>query len=173
MRILASLSFATLLLATPAIAQEAHGTLIDLNGQEAGTITFSQSDGAVAITGHAMGLEPGEHGIHFHETGDCDATGKFESAGAHFNPGDHQHGLENPEGPHAGDLPNLTADDDGMADINLTSETISLIEGSDGYVFDEDGTAVVLHAEADDQMTDPSGNSGDRQFCAVIEAAAQ
>lgn len=162
---------ATLLLATPAFAQEARGTFIDLEGAEAGSVMLTQADGSVAISGDAMGLEPGEHGIHFHMTGDCDAAGKFESAGGHFNPTDHKHGLENTEGPHAGDLPNLTVGDDGAAAIDLTSDMISLTEGEDGYVFDEDGTALIIHAAMDDQMTDPSGNSGDRLLCAVIEAA--
>ena len=173
MRIALSLSLAALLLASPAIAQEAQGTLIDVSGAEAGTIELSQGEGSVSITGHAMGLTPGDHGIHFHTTGDCDASAKFESAGGHFNPGEHQHGLENPEGVHAGDLPNLTVGDDGMANIELTSDTISLVEGEEGYVFDEDGTALVIHADPDDQMTDPSGNSGDRLLCAVIEAPAK
>lgn len=162
---------ATLLLATPAFAQEARGTFIDLEGAEAGSVMLTQADGSVSISGDAMGLEPGEHGIHFHMTGDCDAAGKFESAGGHFNPTDHKHGLENTEGPHAGDLPNLTVGADGTASIDLTSEMISLTEGEDGYVFDEDGTALIIHAAMDDQMTDPSGNSGDRLLCAVIEAA--
>ena len=159
------------LLATPALAQEAKGTFIDTTGAEAGTVSLTQGEGEVLITGEAMGLTPGDHGIHFHTTGDCDSAAKFESAGGHFNPASHKHGLENAEGPHAGDLPNVSVGEDGTAKIDLTSDMISLTEGEDGYVFDEDGTAIIIHAGMDDQKTDPSGNSGDRQLCAVIEAA--
>ncbi|QQR40150.1 superoxide dismutase family protein [Devosia rhizoryzae] len=172
MRMITGLSLMTLLLATPVVAQEAQGTFIDLNGAEAGTVSLTQDGDSVAISGHVMGLEPGEHGIHFHTTGDCDSAAKFESAGGHFNPTEHQHGLENPEGTHAGDLPNATFDADGMAMLDLSTDTISLTEGEDGYVFDEDGTALIIHADPDDQMTDPSGNSGDRLVCAVLEAPA-
>jgi Cu/Zn superoxide dismutase len=170
---LIGLSVISILLAAPAVAQEATGTFIDAQGAEIGTVTLSQGEGSVSISGEVTGLEPGERGIHFHEVGDCDASTQFESAGAHFNPMDHQHGLENPEGAHAGDLPNVTTDEDGTTPIALETDRISLNEGEDGYVFDADGTALVIHADADDQMTDPSGNSGDRAACAVIEAAGQ
>lgn len=170
---LIGLSLATMMIATPVLAQEAMGTFINAEGAQGGTVTLTQGDGAVSIQGEGMGLTEGEHGIHFHMTGDCDASTSFESAGDHFNPGDHQHGLENPEGAHAGDLPNVSASADGMAMIELSTDLISLTEGEEGYVFDEDGTALIIHADPDDQMTDPSGNSGDRVLCAVIEAAPQ
>ncbi|MHA6297606.1 superoxide dismutase family protein [Devosia sp. CAU 1758] len=171
MRRILGFSLASLMLATPALSQEAMGTFMDTNGGEAGTVTLSQTEGSVSISGEVSGLSAGEHGIHFHQTGDCDPANKFKSAGSHLNPTDHQHGLENPEGPHAGDLPNLKVGDDGMAMIELTSDMVSLTEGDEGYLFDEDGTALVIHASADDQITDPSGNSGDRMLCALIEAA--
>ena len=162
---------AAALLAAPAAAQEAAATFIDANGAEAGMVSLVQQGDSVAVTGEIAGISPGPHGIHFHQTGDCDASNAFQSAGGHFNPTDHQHGLENPAGPHIGDLPNIEAGDDGTASIELTSDRISLVEGEEGYVFDEDGTALVIHAGEDDQVTDPSGNSGDRIACAVIEAA--
>jgi Cu-Zn family superoxide dismutase len=157
----------------PTRAQDATGavgTFIDRSGTELGSVTLTASGASVLIRGEVMGLEPGEHGIHFHQTGDCDSSVGFESAGAHFNPTSHQHGLENPEGPHAGDLPNLTASVSGTAAIDLATDRVSLVEGDPAYVFDEDGTALVIHAMADDNVTDPSGNSGDRIACAVIEA---
>ena len=165
----------TLALIVPAIAQDQAGataTFMNAEGAEVGSVTLTQGEGSVSITGELTGMTPGEHGFHFHQTGDCDAATKFESAGAHFNPTEHKHGLENPEGPHVGDLPNVTAAEDGTVAVELTSEMISLSEGDPAYVFDEDGTALVIHAAADDQMTDPSGNSGDRVACAVIEASA-
>ena len=159
------------LVATPIHAQEATANFVDAEGLDLGTVTLTSAEGGVAITGHVMGIEPGEHGFHFHEVGDCDGSAAFESAGAHFNPTSHKHGMENPVGPHAGDLPNLTADAQGMVNIEATSNMVSLTEGEDGYVFDADGTALMIHANPDDNRTDPSGNSGDRIACAVIEAA--
>ena len=162
-----------LALVLPAMAQEAGtamATFIDAAGTEVGSVTLTQGGDGVTISGMLEGMTPGEHGFHFHETGDCDGASKFESAGKHFNPTAHKHGMENPEGPHAGDLPNVTADDTGMVMVELTSDTISLDEGDPAYVFDADGTALVIHAAADDNVTDPSGNSGDRVACAVIEA---
>jgi Cu-Zn family superoxide dismutase len=169
-----ALSAATALaLIVPALAQDAgtaQATFITADGTEAGSVTLTQGDGEVTISGMLEGVAPGEHGFHFHETGDCDGATKFESAGKHFNPTEHKHGLENPEGPHAGDLPNVTADDTGMVMIDVASDRISLVEGDPAYIFDADGTALVLHAAPDDNATDPSGNSGDRVACAVIEA---
>ena len=162
-----------LALVLPAMAQEpgtAMATFTDAAGAEVGSVTLTQGETGVAISGMLEGMTPGEHGLHFHETGDCDGASKFESAGGHFNPTAHKHGMENPAGPHAGDLPNVTADDTGMVMVELESDMISLTEGDPAYVFDADGTALVIHAAVDDNVTDPSGNSGDRVACAVIEA---
>jgi Cu-Zn family superoxide dismutase len=166
----------TLALILPVSAQDqagATGTFINADGAELGVVTLTGTESGVSISGELEGIPAGEHGFHFHQTGDCDAATQFESAGSHFNPTDHQHGLENPEGPHAGDLPNVTATEAGAVTLDLSTDTISLTEGDPAYVFDEDGTALVLHANADDNVTDPSGNSGDRIACAVIEAATQ
>lgn len=160
------------LMASSALAQTvtATGTFINAAGEEVGTITLTAMDESVHITGEVTGIPAGEHGVHFHEVGDCDATTQFESAEGHFNPGENQHGLENPEGPHAGDMTNQTASEDDVLTIDFHSPLVSLTEGAEGYLFDADGTALVVHADSDDQMTDPSGNSGDRIACAVIEA---
>jgi Cu-Zn family superoxide dismutase len=93
------------------------------------------------------------------------------SAGAHFNPTAMKHGLENPDGPHAGDMPNMTLDDQGSGTYNTTTTMFTLGQGENSLL-DADGSALVIHAAADDQVTDPSGNSGDRVVCGVITADA-
>jgi len=167
-----------LLCAAPAYAQEttpaeptATATFIDLEGNEVGTATLTQAADGVTISGEVMGLEAGEHGFHIHAVGDCDPATMFESAGDHFNPDQKQHGMENPEGPHAGDMLNQTADDQGTIMLDATNAMVSLTEGEPGYLFDDDGSALMLHSDPDDYMTDPGGNSGDRVACAVIEAS--
>jgi superoxide dismutase, Cu-Zn family len=122
------------------------------------------TDGGVHISGELTGVPNGDHGFHIHETGACDAAAKFESAGKHFEPAGHKHGTENPEGPHAGDLMNVTADDDGKVVVDLHNANVTLEQ-----LMDADGSALVLHEAADDYKTDPSGNSGDRFACGVIE----
>jgi len=144
--------------------------LRDTAGTVAATATFQQEDGGVRIALNAQGLQPGEHGIHIHAVGQCDAAGDspFASAGGHFNPDSTQHGLENPQGPHAGDLPNIEVGDDGAAEYDETTDRFTLGPGATS-LFDADGSALVIHAGSDDMMTDPSGNSGGRIACGVIE----
>jgi Cu-Zn family superoxide dismutase len=161
---------AATLLAAPVAAQEAIGTFIDTDGNQVGAVSLAQQGDTVVATGEIVGISPGPHGIHYHAVGDCDPSTAFESAGPHFNPANEQHGLDNPEGPHFGDLPNLIVGADGIGAISLSNVEISLVEPAEGYLFDDDGTALVIHADEDDQITDPSGNSGDRIACAVIEA---
>lgn len=170
-----AICLATLAFTAPALAQDATATanMMDLEGKSLGTLELTTVDGHVHISGALTGLPGGDHGIHIHETGDCDAAGKFESAGGHFNPTDNQHGMENPEGAHAGDLPNIAATaEGGGALVDITAESVTLGEG-DNSLFDADGSAIVVHADPDDYRSDPAGNSGDRIACGVIEAAAQ
>jgi Cu-Zn family superoxide dismutase len=165
---LALITAALALLTLPAAAQTAGATatLLDQSGTNLGTLTLTEMDGGVHVAGELTGVPNGEHGFHIHETGACDAAGKFESAGAHFEPAGHKHGSENPDGPHAGDLMNVTADDDGKVAVDLHNANVTLAQ-----LLDTDGSALVLHANADDYKTDPSGNSGDRFACGVIEGA--
>ena len=158
----------------PALAQDMTATanVMDLEGKSLGILTLETMDGQVHITGALTGLPGGDHGIHIHETGTCDAAGKFDSAGGHFNPGSDQHGKDNPEGPHAGDLQNITATaEGGGALVDLMDASVTLGEG-EASLFDTDGSAIVVHADPDDYKSDPSGNSGDRIACGVIEAGA-
>jgi Cu-Zn family superoxide dismutase len=140
--------------------------LVNASGQKIGTATLVERGGSVELQVEATGLEPGAHGIHFHQVGLCEAPG-FTSAGGHFNPLGKQHGLESPNGAHAGDLPNLEADASGNASYKVKTERVDLDEGQLS-LFDGDGTALVIHARGDDQMTDPTGNSGDRVACGVL-----
>ncbi len=138
----------------------------DAQGKAIGTVIVWQQGPGVALQINLHGLPPGEHAIHFHTNAKCDAP-DFKSAGAHFNPENKKHGLENPEGHHAGDMVNFTVDAKGRAKAKLEDKGASLLEGNHS-LFSNGGTAIVIHAKADDMKTDPSGNSGDRIACGVI-----
>ena len=153
-----------------AVGERAVAELYDSEGQLVGLAFFEQiSESTVRITGPVEGLEPGPHGVHIHETGTCEPP-DFTSAGGHFNPTGAAHGLENPDGPHAGDLPNLSVPEDGRAWLEFETDRISLIDGPTS-LFDADGSAIVIHAGEDDQRTDPSGDSGARVVCGEITRA--
>jgi superoxide dismutase, Cu-Zn family len=141
--------------------------LFDTSGARVGVASFSDGDGNTQMGVSVTGLQPGEHGMHIHETGTCTPP-SFESAGSHLNPASKQHGLLNPQGPHAGDLPNLGVEADGSADTAFTVSASLLAEGP-GSMLGKERRAFVIHADPDDQKTDPSGNSGARVVCGVIE----
>jgi Cu-Zn family superoxide dismutase len=145
----------------------ANASLFDTSGTRVGLATFSEVGGQGRMGVSVAGLSPGQHGMHIHETGACDPPG-FESAGSHFNPTPRKHGLLNPEGPHAGDMPNLVVEADGSADTTLTVPASLLAQGPESIVGAQK-RAFVIHADLDDQKTDPSGNSGSRVVCGVIE----
>lgn len=135
------------------------------NGLPAGTAVLTGSGDRVRLTIAAIGITPGPHGLHLHTTGKCEAPG-FTSAGGHLNPGGHQHGSANPAGSHLGDLPNLAVNSNGAGSLSVDLPgTSAEIEAQ---LFDADGTAVVIHASADDYRTDPTGNSGARIACGVL-----
>ncbi len=164
-------SFASLALAIPlmaaATAPSGKATLRNASGERVATATFTQTKDGVKIALEAAGLPPGKHGIHVHATGRCEPP-DFKTAGSHFNPSGRKHGLENPEGAHAGDLPNLMVSKDGKATATFTVKGVTLSEGA-GSLFGPEGTALVIHADPDDGKTDPAGNSGARIACGVVE----
>ena len=138
--------------------------LKDANGQVVGTATLSPADNGVKIVMDLHGLPPGTHGFHIHDVGKCEAP-KFTTAGGHFNPEHKEHGKLNPAGPHAGDMDNIVVQADGTAHVEVVATGVRY---SDDSIFHPGGTALVIHAKADDMKTNPSGNSGDRIACGVI-----
>ena len=138
------------------------------DGSAMGNVALGEGAGGVTMTVSATGLPAGTHGIHLHEKGLCDGP-KFESAGAHWNPGMKKHGRDNPQGAHLGDLANLEVGANGAANVNTIVAGAMMMSGAN-MLADADGTALVIHAKPDDYKTDPSGESGDRIACAVVAA---
>lgn len=143
-----------------------NGTGGELRG---GGEVWQDNNGLVHVDLQLQGLPTGIHAIHFHAVGKCDATPApaFTSAGPHYNPANMQHGLNNPAGPHAGDAPNFTVAANGTARVQFTTNRVTIAAGN-GTLFDADGTSLVVHAGADDQLSQPAGNSGDRIACGVL-----
>ena len=140
--------------------------LQDVQGKAVGTATLSQAANGVSVKLNLHDLTPGDHAIHVHQTAKCEGP-DFKSAGGHFNPDSKHHGLQNPDGPHAGDIPNFTVDAKGKSKATVVAPNVTLSDGPHS-VFTGGGTALVVHAKPDDGKTDPAGNAGDRVACGVI-----
>jgi Cu-Zn family superoxide dismutase len=147
-------------------AQTAKASLKDASGKDVGQVQLLQTPHGVLLKLAVKGVPPGEHAFHVHAVGKCEPP--FTSAGGHFNPAAKKHGMEAPEGSHAGDMPNLFVPASGELTVAIANPMISLVKGQPNSVFDADGSAVIIHAGADDYKTDPTGNAGDRIACGVI-----
>ena len=153
-------------LALSAHAETAKAALKDATGKEVGQAALVQTPHGVLVKLTLKGAVPGEHAFHVHAVGKCEPP--FTSAGGHFNPAAKKHGLEAAEGSHAGDMPNLHIPASGELAVEIANPMISLAKGQPNSVFDADGSALVIHAGADDYKSDPTGNAGDRIACGVI-----
>ena len=150
-------------------AAHAGARIVDGAGQTIGWARFTEdASGQLHLDVQVAGLAPGRHGVHLHAIGQCVGPA-FASAGGHHNPLGAEHGLDNPAGAHAGDLPNLTVNGVGRGHLDAVSHHATLSAGPVS-LFDADGSAIVIHANEDDQVTNPTGNSGPRIACGVIEA---
>lgn len=153
----------------PAIAKgpTAVAEMRNAEGRLLGTLTLKQMPGGIKIKGQLAGLPPGPHAFHIHEKGEC--LPPFTTAGGHFNPTGHEHGRDNPNGAHLGDMMNVIAKEDGKARLNIFAKDVKIeaLEGAPGLL-DADGASLMLHEKADDYKTDPTGNAGPRIACGVI-----
>jgi superoxide dismutase, Cu-Zn family len=157
------------LVAGAAGPKAAHANLVNAQGTKVGTAKITSAANGVKVSVKVSQLTPGEHGIHIHNVGKCDGPA-FTTAGGHFNPTSAHHGVKNAQEPHPhlGDLENLKVGENGKASATFLISGATLGDGQNS-LFHDGGTALVIHAKADDMTSDPSGNSGDRIVCGVIE----
>jgi Cu-Zn family superoxide dismutase len=162
-----ALAFAVLARSAGGAAEKASADIVDTDGKSVGSAELTQGPQGVLVDMRVQGLPDGDHGFHIHAIGKCDPP-SFELAGDHFNPDHKKHGLLNPDGPHAGDFPNVHPIGAGRVIVEMLAPDVTLKEGEPDSLLDEDGSALVSPADRDDLRSDPSGNSGDRIACGVI-----
>jgi Cu-Zn family superoxide dismutase len=162
---LAVLAMGLAFAAPAAAADKATAALKDAKGNEVGKAELTATPSGVLIRLDLTAVPAGEHAFHIHAVGKCEPP-DFKSAGPHYNPDETKHGLMNAEGPHAGDMPNLDVPSDGKLQVEVLNPLVSLNDKAS--LLDQDGSALVIHAGADDYVSDPAGNAGDRIACAVV-----
>jgi Cu-Zn family superoxide dismutase len=145
----------------------AHADIVNAQGQNIGTAKILPAKKGVKIEVNVSQLPPGQHGIHIHAVGKCEGPA-FTTAGGHLNPDTKKHGKDNPEGPHAGDLLMIDVKADGTSKATLLDTMVTLGDGANS-LFHDGGTAIVIHEKEDDYKTDPTGNSGGRIACGIIQ----
>lgn len=149
--------------------QRAQAGLLDKDGKGVGSASFAEDRVGVRVELRVVGLPEGKHGVHIHAVGKCEGPA-FDSAGGHFNPAGKVHGMLSTNGPHAGDLGNLEVKKDGTGLLSVVTPQLTLAPGASTNIAGAGGLAIVVHAQADDEKTDPSGNSGARIACGIIKA---
>ena len=159
----AVIAAAAMAIVLPAFAADtATAVLKDPDDKEVGTVTLTAVPTGVLLDADLTAFPPGDHAFHIHGTGKCEPP-DFKSAGGHFNPEEDKHGLQNPAGPHAGDMPNIHVPENGTLRIEVLNQMVSL-----GGLFGGEGTAIVVHQKPDDYKSDPAGDAGPRIACGVI-----
>lgn len=171
----AAMAAAITVTTAPALAQDSAQSLeaqvMTADGQEAGTVTFTQMEHGVLVEANLQNLPEGEHGFHIHETGACEPD--FQAAGGHYSPAGNEHGFDTPEGHHVGDLPNIHVSAEGMAMVDHFAPQLTLAAEDDDQapftLADADGSAIMVHAQADDYQS--ADSAGDRIACGVIASS--
>jgi superoxide dismutase, Cu-Zn family len=163
---LAGILFLLIHTASAYAQNQARADITNAEGKSVGTASLRETKDGVLMTVSVDGLPEGLHAVHVHSVGKCEGPA-FTSAGPHFNPMNKKHGLENAAGPHAGDLPDMYVEKTGVGRYEVLLDSITLGSGETS-IFDADGSTIIIHVTADDNVTDPAGNSGDRIACGVI-----
>ncbi|MGV1014157.1 MAG: superoxide dismutase family protein [Methyloceanibacter sp.] len=163
---LAAAFIAAFAFATPSFATDSVSAVLkDAEGNAVGQVTLTDIPTGVLLSLDLTGLAAGTHALHIHAVGKCEPP-KFDSAGPHFNPENKEHGLKNPKGPHAGDMPNIHIPEGGKLKIEVLNQMVTL--SGKNALLDADGAAIVIHEGADDYASDPAGHAGNRLACAAI-----